>query len=65
MVNAGRVLSRDLIIEHVWDQSFEGLTNIVDVYVRRLRSKIDTPFKMPLIHTAYSVGYCLSEKQVQ
>ncbi len=65
MVNAGRVLSRDLIIEHVWDQSFEGLTNIVDVYVRRLRSKIDTPFEMPLIHTAYSIGYCLSEKQVQ
>ncbi len=38
-VNAGRVLSRTMIIEHVWDQSFEGLTNIVDVYVRQLRSK--------------------------
>jgi two-component system copper resistance phosphate regulon response regulator CusR len=47
----------------VWDQSFEGLTNIVDVYVRRLRGKIDDPFEKPLIHTAYSVGYCLSEKQ--
>ncbi len=63
MVNAGRVLSRDLIIEHVWDQSFEGVTNIVDVYVRRLRGKIDEPFEKPLIHTAYSVGYCLSEKE--
>ena len=39
--NAGRVLSRTMIIEHVWDQSFEGLTNIVDVYVRQLRKKID------------------------
>ena len=41
MVNAGRVLSRTMIIEHVWDQSFEGLTNIVDVYIRQLRKKID------------------------
>jgi DNA-binding response OmpR family regulator len=65
MVNAGRVLSRDLIIEHVWDQSFEGLTNIVDVYIRRLRSKIDEPFASRLIHTAYCIGYCLSEKKVQ
>ncbi len=65
MVNAGRVLSRDLIIEHVWDQSFEGLTNIVDVYIRRLRSKVDDPVDMRLIHTAYSIGYCLSEKRVQ
>jgi len=40
-VNAGRVLSRTMIIEHVWDQSFEGLTNIVDVYVRQLRAKMD------------------------
>ena len=61
MVNAGRVLSRDLIIEHVWDHSFEGLTNIVDVYVRRLRGKIDEPFEKRLIHTAYCIGYCLSE----
>jgi DNA-binding response OmpR family regulator len=64
MVNAGRVLSRDLIIEHVWDHSFEGLTNIVDVYVRRLRSKVDEPFDKPLIHTAYSIGYCLSERDL-
>jgi len=64
MVNAGRVLSRDLIIEHVWDHSFEGLTNIVDVYVRRLRSKVDEPFETRLIHTAYCVGYCLSEKKI-
>src|SRR6185369_15769459 len=41
MPNAGRVLSRTMIIEHVWDESFEGLTNIVDVYMRQLRKKID------------------------
>ena len=39
MLNPGRVLSRNMIIEHVWDQSFDGITNIVDVYVRHLRAK--------------------------
>jgi DNA-binding response OmpR family regulator len=41
MSNAGRVLSRNMIIEHVWDESFDGLTNVVDVYIRHLRKKID------------------------
>lgn len=59
--NSGRVLSRTMIIEHVWDQSFEGLTNIVDVYIRQLRSKIDDPFEQKLIQTIRSVGYTLSE----
>jgi len=63
-VNPGRVLSRTMIIEHVWDQSFEGLTNIVDVYIRQLRAKIDEPFKQKLIHTVRSVGYSLSEHDV-
>jgi len=57
--SAGRVLSRTMIIEHVWDQSFEGLTNIVDVYIRQLRAKIDDPFKRKLIHTVRSVGYTI------
>lgn len=61
-VNAGRVLSRTMIIEHVWDQSFEGLTNIVDVYIRQLRAKIDDPFKQKLIQTVRSVGYSLSDE---
>lgn len=55
--NAGRVLSRTMIIEHVWDQSFDGITNIVDVYVRHLRSKVDEPFALRLIHTVRGVGY--------
>jgi DNA-binding response OmpR family regulator len=59
--NAGRVLSRTMIVEHVWDQSFEGLTNIVDVYVRQLRAKIDEPFTKKLIHTVRSVGYVINE----
>ena len=59
--NPGRVFSRTMIIEHVWDQSFEGLTNIVDVYVRHLRSKIDDPFAVKLIRTVRGVGYGLGE----
>jgi DNA-binding response OmpR family regulator len=58
--NPGRVFSRTMIIEHVWDQSFEGLTNIVDVYVRHLRSKVDDPFPLKLIRTVRGVGYGLA-----
>src|ERR1043166_3921889 len=58
--NQGRVLSRTMIIEHVWDESFEGLTNIVDVYVRHLREKVDDPFTRKLIRTIRGSGYCLS-----
>ncbi len=59
MVNAGRVLSRTMIIEHVWDQSFEGLTNIVDVYIRQLRKKIDQGDEPKLIQTMRGVGYVI------
>ena len=58
----GRVFSRTMIIEHVWDQSFEGLTNIVDVYVRHLRAKVDDPFPTKLIRTVRGMGYCLSDE---
>ncbi len=59
--NAGRVLSRTMIVEHVWDESFENLTNIVDVYVRYLRQKVDEPFENKLIRTVRGVGYSLAE----
>jgi DNA-binding response OmpR family regulator len=59
--NPGRVFSRTMIIEHVWDQSFEGLTNIVDVYVRHLREKLDDAFAVKLIQTVRGVGYRLSD----
>jgi DNA-binding response OmpR family regulator len=52
-----RVFSRTMILNHVWDQSFEGVTNIVDVYVRHLRRKVDDPFSVKLIHTVRGVGY--------
>jgi DNA-binding response OmpR family regulator len=58
-----RVFSRAMILEHVWDQSFEGVTNIVDVYVRHLRRKVDDPFPTKLIHTVRGVGYCVREQQ--
>jgi heavy metal response regulator len=61
MSNAGRVLSRTMIVEHVWDQSFDGLTNIVDVYVRYLRAKIDDPFDLKLIRTVRGAGYVIEE----
>lgn len=61
MLNAGRVLSRTMIIEHVWDQSFDGATNIVDVYVRHLRSKVDEGHERKLIRTVRGVGYAISE----
>jgi len=60
-VNAGRVLSRTMIVEHVWDESFESLTNIVDVYVRHLRAKVDDPFPTKLIQTIRGAGYCLND----
>ena len=63
-INTGRVLSRSMIVEHVWDQSFEGLTNIVDVYVRQLRTKIDEPYKQRLIHTARGIGYYVGEDEL-
>jgi DNA-binding response OmpR family regulator len=62
MTNAGRVLSRTMIVENVWDQSFEGLTNIVDVYVRQLRKKIDEAHPVKLLRTVRGVGYSINEE---
>jgi two-component system copper resistance phosphate regulon response regulator CusR len=61
MTNAGRVLSRTMIMENVWDQSFEGLTNIVDVYIRQLRKKIDEGNAVKLLRTIRGVGYSINE----
>ena len=59
MRNAGRVVSKTLILEHVWDYSFDPQTNVVDVVVCRLRNKIDRDFDKKLIHTLRGVGYVL------
>jgi len=61
-LNSGRVLSRAMIIEHVWDQSFENLTNIVDVYIRQLRNKIDDNHDPRLIRTVRGSGYVFGEE---
>ena len=59
MINEGRILSRNMIVEHVWDQAFDGVTNIVDVYVRHLRTKVDDPHELKLIHTIRGSGYTI------
>jgi DNA-binding response OmpR family regulator len=60
MRNAGRRITRAMIIEHVWNLSFDTCTNVVDVYVNYLRRKVDDGFGKRLIHTVRGVGYELS-----
>jgi len=57
MRNAGRVLTRSMILNHVWQYDFEGNDNVLDVYISYLRRKIDKGFSSPLIHTLRGVGY--------
>ena len=57
--SSGQVVSRDEIAEHVWDIGFKTDTNVVDVVVRRLRAKVDDPFKTKLVHTIRGMGYVL------
>jgi two-component system, OmpR family, copper resistance phosphate regulon response regulator CusR len=59
---AGEPQSRTTIAEQVWDMSFDPGTNVVDVHVRRLRSKVDDPFEHKLIHTVRGVGYVLEDR---
>jgi len=61
MRNAGRVVSRTMIMEHVWDYNFDPQTNVVEVRISRLRDKIDRDFERKLIHTVRGVGYVLKE----
>jgi two-component system, OmpR family, response regulator len=57
--NEGRVVSRAMLLQHVWDLHFDPSTNIIDVYVGRVRRKVDDHQDYPLIHTVRGVGYCL------
>ncbi len=59
MRNAGRVVSKTMILEHVWDYNFDPQTNVVDVLVCRLRNKVDRDFETKIIHTIRGVGYVL------
>lgn len=60
--NPGRVLTRTMIADHVWDYDFDPMTNIIDVYVNYLRRKIDSDREHKLIHTVRGVGYVLKEE---
>jgi two-component system, OmpR family, response regulator len=57
--NAGQVVSRTMLLHHVWDLHFDPTTNVIDVYVGRVRRKIDSEQDYPLIHTVRGVGFCL------
>ena len=59
MRNAGKVVSKTMILSHVWEYSFDPQTNVVDVLVSRLRDKIDRPFEKKLLQTVRGVGYVL------
>jgi len=60
--NAGRVVSKTMILEHVWDYHFDPKTNVIDVLVSRLRGKIDRDFDRKLIHTMRGFGYVLKQQ---
>ena len=59
MRNAGNVVTRTMLLEHVWDYHFDPQTNVIDVHISRLRQKIDKQFTSPLIHTVRGAGYVL------
>ena len=63
MLNAHQIVTRTMISEHVWNEDFDSLTNIFDVYIHRLRSKIDKGFKRQLIRSVRGVGYSVSDKE--
>jgi len=62
LVNTGVVVTRDMLMENVWDYDFDGGTNAVDVYIRFLRTKIDEAFDIKLIHTVRGVGYVIRDE---
>ena len=57
--NVGQVVSRTMLLQHVWDLHFDPTTNVIDVYVGRVRRKIDSGQDYPLIHTIRGIGFCL------
>ena len=63
MLHAGEVVTRTMISEQVWNEDFDSFTNVIDVYVKHLRDKVDKGFALPLIHTVRGSGYRLSEER--
>jgi two-component system OmpR family response regulator len=61
MRHAGQVVTRTMLLENVWEYHFDPQTNVIDVHISRLRSKIDKDFSRPLLHTVRGAGYCLRD----
>ncbi len=61
MRHAGQVVTRTMLLEHVWDYHFDPQTNVIDVHISRLRSKIDKAYDRPLLHTVRGAGYMINE----
>jgi two-component system OmpR family response regulator len=61
MLNAGRVVTRTMLLQHVWDYYFDPQTNVIDVHISRLRGKIDKGFAKPLLHTVRGSGYMIRD----
>ena len=61
MQNAGKVVTRTMLLEHVWDYHFDPQTNVIDVHVSRLRAKIDRDFDAPLLSTVRGAGYMIRD----
>ena len=61
MKHAGQVVTRTMLLEHVWDYHFDPQTNVIDVHISRLRAKIDKSFTVPLLHTVRGAGYMISD----
>jgi len=62
MMNVGKVLTRTMLSEHVWDYTFDTFSNVIDVYINYLRNKVDRDFEPKLIHTVRGVGYVMRAK---
>jgi two-component system OmpR family response regulator len=61
MQNAGKVVTRTMLLEHVWDYHFDPQTNVIDVHVSRLRAKIDRDFDAPMLQTVRGSGYMIRD----
>lgn len=61
MKNAGQVVTRTMLLENVWDYHFDPQTNVIDVHVSRLRSKIEKDFDVPLLRTVRGAGYMIKD----
>jgi DNA-binding response OmpR family regulator len=63
--NRGRVVTRAMILDHVWEANKESWPNTIDVHIKHLRDKVDRPYKVPLIRTAYGIGYLVDDEQTK